>query len=101
MANEPLTNARTTKAASDFRRQCANWRLTTAEITYHMPDFPAMLQTFVWQKLDLPPHFPELKRFLTFWEKNLEGPLHSVRIGHVEILSPGKWRSLESEAIIH
>ena len=84
-----------------MRHQVAGYRLTTAEITYRMPDHPGVLQTFVWQKLDLPPRFPELKKFLAFWEKNLDGPLHSVRIGHVEVLSPGRWRALEAEAIIH
>lgn len=81
--------------------QCTGYRLTTAEIIYRMPDHPAVLQTFVWQKLDLPPSFPELKKFLAFWEKNLDGPLHSVRIGHVEVLSPVRWRALETQAIIH
>ena len=28
-----------------------DWRLTTAEILYHLPDHPAVLQTFIWQKL--------------------------------------------------
>lgn len=90
-----------TDRTGDLHLQCLNWRLTTAEITYHMPDYPTMLQTFLWQKLDLPPRFPELRKFLAFWDKNIEGPLHSVRIGHVEILSPGRWRNLESSAIVH
>ena len=29
-----------------------DWRLTTAEILYHLPDHPGVLQTFIWQKLD-------------------------------------------------
>ena len=45
----------------------AGYRLATAEITYHMPDFPALLQTFVWQHYDLAPHFPRLRKFLDFW----------------------------------
>ena len=31
------------------------YRLTTAEILYHMPDHPKLLQSFVWQELDLEP----------------------------------------------
>ena len=92
------------RRAADTRsmqRQCAGYRLTTAEIIYRMPDHPGLLQTFLWQKLDLPPRFPELKKFLAFWEENLDGPLHSVRIGHVGVLSPGRWRTLEASAIIH
>ena len=46
-----------------------DWRLTTAEILYHMPDHPGVLQTFIWQKIDLAPEFPELTRFLDFWRR--------------------------------
>ena len=61
-------------------RSIPDWRLTTAEILYHLPDHPHVLQTFVWQKLDLAPDFPELTRFLDFWQREIEGPLHSVRV---------------------
>jgi uncharacterized protein Usg len=57
-----------------------DWRLITAEILYHMPDHPSVLQTFIWQKLDRAPTFPELNRFLDFWRREIEGPLHSVRV---------------------
>ena len=57
-----------------------DWRLTTAEILYHLPDHPSVLQTFIWQKLDPAPAFPELTRFLDFWQREIEGPLHSVRV---------------------
>jgi uncharacterized protein Usg len=52
--------------------------LTTAEITYYFPDYPSLLQTYLWQDLDVPRFFPTLKKFLAFWENNLEGHLHSV-----------------------
>ena len=48
----------------EFVVQIPDWRLTTAEILYHLPDHPGVLQTFVWQKLDRAPAFPELLRFL-------------------------------------
>jgi len=38
--------------------QLMGYRLATAEITYHMPDHPAILQTLVWQHYDLAPEFP-------------------------------------------
>ena len=43
------------------------YRLTTAEILYHLPDHPHVLQSFVWQQMDLAPDFPALHRFLTHW----------------------------------
>ena len=60
--------------------QVKDFRLTTAEILYRMPDHPALLQTYVWQKMDLAPGYPELRRFLDFWEANLDGKLHSIRV---------------------
>jgi uncharacterized protein Usg len=59
----------------------SEYRLTTAEIVYRLPDHPDVLQTFVWQTVDLSPGLPRLHRFLKFWRENIEGELHSVRVG--------------------
>ena len=56
-----------------------------AEITYRLPDYPSVLQTFIWQHYDLAPEFPVLRRFLAFWEKNLDGKLHSVRVARRDL----------------
>lgn len=57
-----------------------DYRLVTAEILYGMPDYPGILQAFVWQDMDLFPSLPGLVRFLGFWKRELQGPLHSVRL---------------------
>ncbi len=75
--------------------QLDGYRLTTAEILYHLPDHPGLLQTFVWQDLDIAPRFPVLKKFLDFWERSLDGKLHSVRVGSCKLLSAGEWRHAE------
>lgn len=64
------------------------YRLTTAEILYHRPDHPNILQTFLWQEYDLLPRFPVLNKFLKFWEAKLDGKLHSVRIAATGIVVP-------------
>jgi uncharacterized protein Usg len=56
------------------------YRLTTAEIIYRLPDQPDTLQTFIWQKFDLAPDFPELSKFLDFWRRNIDGELHAVKV---------------------
>jgi uncharacterized protein Usg len=68
--------------------QLAGYRLTTAEILYHLPDYPDLLQTFVWQTLDLAPEYPRIRKFLTFWESEIEGRLHSVRIAGGQLIKP-------------
>ena len=67
-------------------RQLQGWRLTTAEILYHLPDHPAVLQSYIWQDLDLAPRYPELAKFLEFWQRELDGRLHSVRVASSDVV---------------
>jgi uncharacterized protein Usg len=73
------------------------YRLTTAEILYRRPDHPAVLQTYLWQEYDLVPRFPELNRFLKFWEANLDGKLHSVRVATTGIIAPADLKYARGE----
>lgn len=62
--------------------------LTTAQIIYRVPDFRELLQEFIWQHYDLFPKFPELNRFIAFWEEKIEGPIHSVTVSHARLIRP-------------
>jgi uncharacterized protein Usg len=75
-------------ASPAFVRQLEGYRLTTAEINYFRPDHPAFLQQFIWQELDLAPKFPMLRKFLDFWEAQIEGKIHSVRVASAGVISP-------------
>ena len=83
---------------SGLARQLTGYRLTTAEILYHRPDHPALLQSFIWQDLDLAPAFPVLTRFLRFWEANLDGQLHSVRVCNASLVKPAEIRWTRSQS---
>lgn len=77
------------------------YRLTTAEILYHLPDHPRLLQTYIWQELDLAPKFPVLQRFLAFWERSLDGRLHSVKIASTALITPAEVRLMAGEFSVH
>ena len=77
------------------------YHLTTAEIVYHMPDHPAVLQTYLWQDFDVAPAFPVLTSFLEFWEHNLDGRLHSVTVGTKTLLGPSELRNADHHAVLH
>ena len=81
--------------------QLRDYRLTTAEILYHLPDHPKILQTYVWQELDLAPRFPVLRGFLDFWESKLEGKLHSVKLAQAAGITPGYYRYRAGELELH
>ena len=86
---------------SSFEKQLNDFRLTTAEILYHMSDAYHLLQTFVWQKLDKAPDFPALHDFLDYWGRNLDGKLHSVRIAQAHLIHPGEVRTVDGEFRLH
>ena len=74
---------------ADFEKQwIKDYRLTTAEILYHLPDYPELLQSYIWQDYDIAPKFPILNKFLHFWTKELHGPLHSVQVASQELITP-------------
>jgi uncharacterized protein Usg len=87
--------------SADFRRQIEGYGLTTAKILYRMPDHPDILQTFVWQKYDLHPEFPELRKFLDFWVREIEGPLHTVTVAHCGLIRPAELRAIGMEFVLH
>lgn len=65
---------------ADFEDAWGGYRLTTAEIIYHMPDHPSLLQTYVWQEFDLAPQYPRLQEFIAFWLKEIEGSFILLRL---------------------
>ena len=85
----------------DLEKMLCNYRLTTAEIFYRMPDHPLILQSYVWQELDINPEFPVLKKFLHFWERELDGKLHSVKVESCEIIKPSELVMCKGEFQLH
>ena len=87
--------------SADFRKQLKGYGLTTAHILYRRPDHHWLLQSYVWQNYDLFPDFPELQRFLIFWQTKLEGPLHSVQVAHHKLIKPAELKAINGEFRLH
>lgn len=81
--------------------QLRDYRLTTAEILYHMPDHPGLLQTYIWQDYDLAPHFPVLRKFLDFWSHSLDGKLHSIAVANRSLIDAPQWRNAADFLTLH
>jgi uncharacterized protein Usg len=88
-------------ASEDFRKQLAGYGLTTANILYRRPDHPWLLQAYIWQNYDVWPDFPELQRFLGFWQSSLEGMLHSVTVAHSKLIKPAEVRAVDGVFRLH
>lgn len=78
--------------AGEFEQRLKGATLLTAEVLYYMPDHPSLLQTFMWQTLDVAPKFPRLNRFLDHWRREIEAVIHSIRVSHGQPLDVPQWR---------
>ena len=87
--------------STDFVKQVNGFGLTTAHILYRRPDHNWLLQSYVWQNYDLFPDFPDLQRFLAFWQEKLEGPLHSVQVAHSKLIKPAELKAIGAEFRLH
>ncbi len=86
---------------TQLEKRLNGYRLTTAEITYRLPDHPALVQEYVWQELDLAPDFPVLQKFLDFWVRQLEGPLVKVTVASSMLLKPQEFRLADGRFSLH
>ncbi len=85
---------------ANLDKQMKNFRLTTAQIIYHMPDHENVLQEFIWQEYDIAPQYPTLHGFIDFWVEKIEGKLHSVYVAKQELITPGDYRFAEWQATL-
>ena len=85
----------------DFDTQLKGGRLTTAEVLYYMPDHPKLLQSFVWQTLDIAPEYPRVHRFLEHWRREIEAVIHSVTLSTAGLVSPAKVRFADTVGTLH
>jgi uncharacterized protein Usg len=85
----------------DFRQQLLGFGLTTAEILYHLPDHPSLLQTYLWQDYDLHPRYPKLTSFLDYWSRNLDGALSRVRVAHQGLVQPRDFKFVDGGFVLH
>jgi uncharacterized protein Usg len=97
----PVNGKETSMAACGFRLQMQGYGLTTANILYRLPDHPAIIQSYIWQEFDLHPEFPELRKFLDFWTRTLEGPLHAVTVAHSGLIKPAEMNLRDGEFRMH
>lgn len=84
-----------------FHDQIKGFSLTTAEILYRLPDYPSLLQSYIWQEYDEHPTFPKLHGFLNFWAENLEGRLFKIRVAHKKLISPAEMNIIDGEFVIN
>lgn len=66
----------------------------TIDVFYYYPDFPLLIQEFIWSTDDTIPDLPRIRKFLNYWENNLDGVIHHVVLAGLDNLGPKEYRSV-------
>jgi len=83
------------RSEDEMTLRLQGWRLATAEVLYYIPDHPKLIQSFVWQTLDLAPRYPRIHEFLEFWRAEIDAVIHSVRLATGENLAPARIKTVD------
>jgi len=66
-----------------------------------LPDHPSLLQSYIWQTLDVAPAYPRLARFLDHWRQNIHATIHSIRLCSAELIKPAELRHVGNEFLLN
>ena len=56
------------------------WTVASVQVIYYIPDYPHIINEFMWQTDDQRPDFPRIGRFLNYWDRYIDGPIKEVYI---------------------
>lgn len=68
--------------------------VATVNILYYLPDHKSLVNEFIWSTLDLKPKYPRIKRFLDYWEFNIDGKIKKVEIFDSPPLNINEYRNI-------
>lgn len=66
--------------------------IITCEVLYYRPDFPSLVQSFVWQTEDTIPELKRIHAFLMHWKEHINAKINHIRVAHG---SDPEWRNLD------
>ena len=81
------------KFKSDFATMLNGHVTVSVNVIYYMPDCKSLLNEFIWTTLDITPKYPRVKKFLDYWEANIEGKIKEVIICDGKPLNITEWRN--------
>lgn len=56
--------------------------LVTIDIFYYIPDYPSLVNEFIWQTEDYVPSIPKVHKFLKYWKNNNLAVVKEILICH-------------------
>jgi len=81
------------KFDSDFSRMLNGYHYVSVNVIYYMPDHQNLINEFIWTTLDIKPKYPRIKKFLDYWEAEIEGKIKQVILVDGKPFQLAEWRN--------
>jgi uncharacterized protein Usg len=80
----------------DFEKMLfKGYSLVTINVIYFLPDHRSLVNEFMWQTCDLSPKYPRVKKFLDFWQREIDAVIKEVQLSDSIGLKPRYFRKVE------
>lgn len=87
---------------SDFSRLLQPGHgLITISVLYWMPDYRHLLNEFVWQTIDIRPHYPRINRFLDHWRREIDAKISEIRLTDGELICGAEMRMINGLYVVN
>ena len=84
----------------DFHKMVTKgYSLVTVNVIYYLPDYSSLVNEFLWQSLDLRPEYPRIKKFLNFWQNEINAVIKEIQLSDSHGLKPRSFRKIEEITI--
>jgi len=70
-------------------------RIITVDVFYYLPDYPLIIQEFICQFDDTVPDLPRVKKFLRFWETDIDGLIRHIVLAGIDDTGPKKFSTVD------
>jgi uncharacterized protein Usg len=94
-------------ASEDFRRRVVDGglagsrQLVTVSVLYYLPDYPSLLNEFLWQTMDLGPKYPRVEAFLDHWRREIDATIKEVMISGSRSTAARTLRTVDDLVVLH
>lgn len=58
--------------------------LVTTNVLYYRPDFPSIVNSFVWQTEDKLPSLPRVAKYLDFWRREIRAVIANIEVCYTD-----------------
>lgn len=58
--------------------------LITIDVFYYLPDYPLLIEEFMWQVEDIIPEIKRVKKFILFWERNIDADIQEIMLAGLD-----------------